>query len=139
VPVLPPPSRTPNQSPKERPKDDPAKGWVKWSIAHEQLAHETRAYAGSFGDHDADAVIPSFVELYDGVVTVSTEDPGLAGSESEARFVRRWPEATCEAHVWMRLDSDAAEYRLHIDLTTAEDGRERWGRSWDRTFRRNLQ
>jgi hypothetical protein len=137
--VLPPPSRTPNQSPKERPKDDPAKGWVKWSIAREQLAHETRASAGSFGDHDADQVIPSFVELYDGVVSVSTEDPGVARSESEARFVLRWREATCEAHVRMRLDSDATEYRVHIDLTTAEGGQERWGRSWDRTFPRDLQ
>jgi predicted acyl esterase len=139
VPVLPPPSATPNQSPKERPKLDPSKGWVKWSVAHEQLAHETRAYAGSFGDHDGQGPIPSLLELYDGVVTVSTNDPGVARSESEARFVLRWEEAVCESHVRMRIDSDAREYRVHIELTTAEDGQERWRRSWDRAFPRDLQ
>jgi hypothetical protein len=140
VPVLAPPSAVPsNQSPKARPKTDPSKGWVKWSIAREQLAHETRAYAGSFGDHEADENIPSFVELYDGTVAVSTRDPGVARSQSEARFVMRWPEATCESYVTMRIESDARDYHVHIELTTSEDGQERWRRKWDRTIPRDHQ
>jgi predicted acyl esterase len=140
VPVLAPPNAVPtNQSPKERPKTDPSKGWVKWSIAHEQLAHETRAYAGSFGDHEADQNMPSFVELYDGMVAVSTQDPGIARSQSEARFVMRWPEATCETHATMKVESDAGHYRVRIELTASEDGQERWRREWDRTIARDHQ
>ena len=115
-----------NRSPKEREKTgDESTGWVKWSVAHEQLKHETRAYAGSFGDYDAHDVVPSYSELYDGVVTVSTDDPGVARSESEARFEMRWPEATCTSHVRMSIASDAKTYRVRIDLTTSEDDQER--------------
>ena len=44
--VAPPNVAEANQSPKERDKPaDESTGWVKWSVAHEQLKHETRAYA----------------------------------------------------------------------------------------------
>ena len=51
-PVLPPPKpESANQSPKERDRsEDESKGWVRWEVSAEQLKHETRAYAGSFGD-----------------------------------------------------------------------------------------
>ena len=114
-------------------------GWVKWSVAHEQLKHETRAHAGSFGDYDARDDVPSFSELYDGVVTVSTDDPGSRGLGREARFEMRWPEATCASHVRMSIASDAKTYRVRIDLTTSEDGEERWSRSWERTIPRDHQ
>jgi len=138
--VLPPPNATPsNQSPKERPKLDPSKGWVRWSVAHEQLAHETRANAGSFGDHESEGTMPSFLELYDGVVTVSTQDPGIARSQSESRFAIRWPEATCESHVFMNVESDARDYRVRIELSASQDGQELWRREWDRKIPRDHQ
>jgi predicted acyl esterase len=140
-PVLPPPNvKEANQSPKERAKPaDETKGWVKWSVTHEQLKHETRASAGSFGDYDENDGVPSFVELYDGVLAVSTEDPGRASANSEAGFVMRWDEAVCESHVTLALQSDADAYRLRIDLTVIEDGQVRWRRDWDRTFPRDHQ
>ena len=140
-PVLPPPDlERANQSPKERDKpDDETKGWVKWSVTHEQLKHETRAAAGSFGDYDAHGDVPSFVELYDGVLGVSTEDPGRAWADAEARFVMRWDEAECASHVVLRLESDADAYRLRIGLTVTEDGQVRWRRDWDRAFPRDHQ
>jgi hypothetical protein len=112
---------------------------VKWSVAHEQLAHETRAYAGSFGDHDADEVVPAFLELYDGMIAVSTRDPGVARSESEARFVLRWPEGTCEAHATMKIESDAKDYRVRIELRASQDGEELWRREWNETIPRDHQ
>ncbi len=111
---------------------------MKWAIEHHQLAHETRASAGSFGDYDAHGDTPSFVELYDGVVAVSTDDPGRAWSDSEARFELRFPEATCSAHVTMRVESDRSDYHVKIHLTVSEDGRELWTRDWDRTIPRDL-
>jgi hypothetical protein len=139
MPEVPPADRAQaNASPKERPKDDPATGWVKWSVEHHQLEHETRATAGSFGDYDADGNTPPFAELYGGVVAVSTDDPGRAWVDGEARFDLRFPEATCSAHVTMRVDSDPTDYRLTIDLTVSEDDRELWTRHWNRSIRRDL-
>ena len=112
-PVLPPPDvEHANRSPKERDKpEDESKGSVRWEVSHEQLKHETRAYAGSFGDYEASEDVPAFAELYDGVVAVSTDDPGTARAHGEARFTLRFPEATCESHVTVKLDSDKEAYR----------------------------
>jgi uncharacterized protein len=140
-PVLPPPKvETANQSPKERAKpDDESKGWVRWEVSHEQLKHETRAYAGSFGDYDAADDIPSFAETYGGVVAVSTDDPGIARAHGEARFTMRFPEATCESYATMRLDSDRDTYRLAIELAVSEGDAVRWTRRWDREIPRDHQ
>jgi uncharacterized protein len=141
TPVLPPPNlASANRSPKERdkPKDE-TKGWVRWEVSHEQLKHETRAYAGSFGDYEAHDAVPSFAEHYGGLVAVSTDDPSLARAESDSRFTIRFPEATCETRAVLSLTSDRSQYRLRIDLTASEDGEERWSRSWDRTFPRDHQ
>ena len=139
-PSLPSPTEVANASAKERPKDDPGRGWVKWSVEHRQLSHETVAVAGSFGDYDADPErdVPSFLELYDGTVRVSTDDPAVSAADAEARFELRFPEATCEAHATVHVESDRHEYRVAIELVTREDGDERWRRRWDRTFPRDL-
>ncbi len=140
VPVLAPPNvREANASPKERPKTDPEKGWVRWSVEHQVLDRHTLAHAGSFGDYEARDDVPSFSELYGGTVSVSTRDPGSAGSVSEAGFVLRFPEATCESHVTIELRSDAGAYHLAIDLTVSEDGVERGRRHWERSIPRDHQ
>ena len=137
-----PPTKTEsaNQSPKERDRsEDESKGWVRWEVSHEQLKHETRAYAGSFGDYEARDDIPPFAELYDGVVAVSTDDPGIARAHAEARFTMRFPEATCESYAIVKLDSDRDTYRLAIELTVSEDDDVLWVRRWDREIPRDHQ
>ena len=39
----------------------------------------------------------------------------------------------------VRVDSDADAYRVSIELIADEDGRERFRRTWERTFPRELQ
>jgi predicted acyl esterase len=139
-PVLPPPNpAAASVSPKERAKDDPSKGWVRWAVAHEALAHATRAEAGSAGDYEAGDGVAAFAERYDGVVRVSIDDPGSASSWSEGRYEIRFREATCAAHAVMTVESDRHEYRVGIDLVVSEDGEERWRRRWDRSMPRDLQ
>jgi hypothetical protein len=139
-PVLPPPNPAgASASAKEARKDDPSTGWVKWAIAHEALAHATRAEAGSAGDYGARDGATAFAERYDGVVRVSLDDPGTASSSSEGWYELRFPEATCAAHAEMTVESDRQAYRVGIDLVVSEDGVERWRRRWDRTFPRDLQ
>ena len=118
---------------------DLEEGWVRWEITHDQLAHETRAYAGSFNDYPADGDVCSFSELYGGHMAVSTADPGESRAEAQGKFVMRFPEATCESHVCMQLTSTSSEYRLRVDLTTRESGEPRWDRTWDLTFPRDHQ
>jgi predicted acyl esterase len=141
APILPAPNvAAASVAPKEKPKpDDPSKGWVKWSIEQDVLKRQTLAHAGSFGDHDAIEDVPAFLELYDGTVSVSTKDPGQAESTSEARFVIRYPEATCESHVTMNVASDRHAYHVSIALTVSESGEERGRRSWERTIPRDHQ
>jgi hypothetical protein len=130
---------TANQSNKERPKtaDDP--GWVRWTIERDQISGETHAHAGSFGDYPASGAVPSYSELYGGTVSVHRDDPGRSRSVSEGRFVVRFPEAECESHARMTIESDAEEYRLQIDLVAREDGAERGRRRWDLRIPRDHQ
>ena len=124
VPVLPPPSATPNQSPKERPKLDPSKGWVKWSIEREQLAHETRAHAGSFGDHEADDTIPSFLELY-GRGDHRVDGRSRRGPERERGAVR---DALAGGHLRIPGHDAPRQRRARIPgAHRADDGRGRGG------------
>jgi len=51
----------------------------------------------------------------------------------------RWPEATCESHVTMSIESDAHDYRVRIELTAGQDGQELGRRSWDETIPRDHQ
>ncbi|MEP7060152.1 MAG: CocE/NonD family hydrolase [Actinomycetota bacterium] len=137
VPVLAPPQRPQGSAEPE----DPDKGWVLWRIEEDILKKERRAWAGSFNDNEADAAagLPSFSDLYRGVVGVSTKDPGRAYSDAEATFEVRWPEATCATHTEVKIESDRTSYRVKVELVATENGEERWRRSWDRTFDRDLQ
>ena len=137
--LAPPRPETANQSNKERPKtaDDP--GWVRWTIERDQISGETHAHAGSFGDYPASGAVPSYSELYGGTVSVHRDDPGRSRSVSEGRFVVRFPEAECESHARMTIESDAEEYRIQIELVAREDGAERGHRRWDLRIPRDHQ
>ncbi|MEA2550988.1 MAG: hypothetical protein QOE25_757, partial [Actinomycetota bacterium] len=78
-------------------------------------------------------------DLYRGVVSVSSVDPGRASADAEATFETRWPEATCATRTELKIESDRTGYRVHAELIASENGEERWRRSWDRTFPRDLQ
>ena len=75
---------------------------------------------------------------YDGVVSVSTVDPGKAVARGEAEFEIRWPEATVVSRTDVVIESDADAYRTTIDLVVHEDGEERFRRRWERSIPRDL-
>jgi uncharacterized protein len=139
-PILEVPALAPAQRPQESTEpDDPEKGWVLWRIEDDVLKQERRAWAGSFTDNSAEGELPAFSDLYRGVVAVSTVDPGRAYADGEATFEVRWPEGTCATHTDVRIESDRTSYQVHAELIASENGEERWRRSWDRTFPRDLQ
>lgn len=132
-PVLPPPHR----SDPDEDDDDPVAG-VRWSVAHDVLRRVTSANAGSTFEEEPVEHVPSMHSHYDGVVSVSTIDPGKASAHGEAAFEIRWPEATVNSRADVVIESDAEAYRATIDLVVHEDGEERFRRRWERTIPRDL-
>jgi hypothetical protein len=132
-PVLPPPFLDGS----EDGDDDPGDG-VRWSITREALTRTTSANAGSTFEEEAVEHVPWMHSHYDGVVSVSTIDPGKASAHGEAAFEIRWPEATVNSRADVVIDSDAESYHATIDLVVHEDGEERFRRRWERTIPRDL-
>jgi uncharacterized protein len=144
LPVLDGPSpvtEVPDLVPSTEPRRDLHKqggdGW--WRREIERADEELRAETGYGGDYPGGDHGPAFLERYEGVVGVSTEDPGRAFAEGEADYEIRYPEATVRAFTRVRVDSDRDAYRVAIDLLTHDDGAERHRRHWNRTIPRDLQ
>ena len=97
------------------------------------------ARTGYGGRTKADEDTFAYRDRYEGVVGVSPDDPGVAFAEGEGEFEIAFPEATVRTASRVRLDSDAETYRLSIELTAFEDGRERFRKRWERTIPRELQ
>ena len=130
-PVLPPPFLDDEED------EDPGDG-VRWSFTHEALTRITSANAGSTFEEEPVGHVPSMHSHYDGVVSVSTIDPGKASAHGEAAFEIRWPEATVNSRADVLIESDAEAYHATIDLVVHEDGEERFRRRWERTIPRDL-
>jgi uncharacterized protein len=134
-PVLPPPDT--DEAEDDAPAGDAPDG-VRWSITHEALTRVTSANAGSTFNEEAIGHVPWMRSHYDGVVSVSTDDPGKAAARAEAEFEMRWPEATVISRADVAIESDAKDYRATIDLAVYEDGEERFRKRWERSIPRDL-
>jgi hypothetical protein len=132
-PVLPPPTRDEGGS-----GDDGDDEVVRWSITHEALTRITSANAGSTFDEAADGHLPWMHSHYDGVVSVSTIDPGKAAAVGEAEFEMRWPQATVVSRADVTIRSDADAFHTTIEVAVHDDGRERFRRRWERAIPRDL-
>jgi len=134
TPVFPPSTR-----PQVDPRENTEEGWSEWRVTDDVVARRTMAtarYGGTTppGDHT-----PSTSSVYGGTVWVSQVDPAIAGSDAVSDLTLRFPEATCRSVATSTVRSDAAAYRLAIEVVVSEDGEERWRRSWERTFPRDGQ
>ena len=134
-PVFAPPQRDTHAEP---PGDTP-EGVLVWRIEHDVLGRETRAVTETSGWTEADGDAPRMYERYAGVTAVSTTDPGVARAEGSTELVIEWPEATVSATSRCTVRSDRDTYDLEIHLSVAEDGRERWTRTWSRRIPRDHQ
>jgi hypothetical protein len=97
------------------------------------------ARTGYGGTSVADGDVPAYRDRYEGTVGASITDPGVAFSDGEGEFEIAFPEATVRTQSRLRIDSSAEEYRVSIELTAYEDGKERFSKRWDRTFPRDGQ
>lgn len=77
--------------------------------------------------------------MYGGTVAVSTDDPGRAWVDSSAAYELRFPQATVRSTSRLRIDSDAATYRVRVEVDAGEGDEIRWSRRWERRIPRMLQ
>ena len=111
--------------------------WWRWEVERDAGMHVARTGYG--GASPAEDGSPAYRDRYEGVVGVSPDDPGVAFAEGEGEFEIGFPESTVRTASRVRVDSDAETYRVSIELTAEEDGRERFRRRWEREFPRELQ
>lgn len=114
-------------------------GWSRWEVTEDVLGRERRVTVGYGGTSRPVDDRPAATSRYDGVVRVSTEDPGVASAEGEASYEIRYPEATCGAGTTVVVRSDRDAYDVRIEAWATEDGAERWRRTWGRRIPRDLQ
>ena len=141
LPVLagPPPDPAPRLAflpPPELRADDPS---VTWTVTRGDGSGSSVARTGYGAPSPSSDGAPAMDARCEGEVGVQLDDPGNAWVDASARYEVAFPEATVAAMASWRIRSDAATYRVHLDLATTEDGEPRWSRSWDRTFPRDLQ
>jgi hypothetical protein len=137
APIAEAPALVPSNVAQSDPKEQGEGAW--WRREINEVDGELRAETGYGGDYPAGEQAPSFRERYEGVVGVSTADPGRAFAEGEAELEIRYPEATVRSFTRLRVNSDRDAYRLVIELVVDEDGNERRRRRWERTIPRDLQ
>ena len=124
---------------RQRSTDSDDDGWWRWDVERDPTTGMQVARTGYGGRTKADEDTFAYRDRYEGVVGVSPDDPGVAFAEGEGEFEIVFPEATVRTASRVRLDSDAETYRLSIELTAFEDGRERFRKRWERTIPRELQ
>ncbi len=141
APILEPPTLPPPRAPRdeEAASRGSPPGEVEWRIEHDVLGRETRAIYRYGGTSEADEVAPALEQRYEGVVGVSTEDPGRAWVDASASYELGWTEATVRTRAHTRIDSDAEAYRVRIELRADRDGDARWSRTFERRIPRRLQ
>ena len=137
APIAEAPALVPSNAPQRDPKEQGEGAW--WRREIKEGEGELRAETGYGGDYPAREQAPPFRERYEGVVGVSTADPGRAFADGQAEFEIRYPEATVRSFTRLWVDSDRDAYRLVIELNVEEDGHERCRRRWERTIPRDLQ
>jgi uncharacterized protein len=98
--------------------DDPQPP-VVWRIEHDVLGRETRAVTRHGADYDGHEGA-RVEERYDGLVAVSTADPGSARAEATASYRIGWPQATVRTEARLDLRSNADAYHVVVDVVAEE-------------------
>jgi hypothetical protein len=136
-PVTEPPMLHPSTDRQHDPEIQGDDGWWRREIHDE--GNERRAMTGYGADSHGGEHGPPLSERYEGVVGVSTVDPGRAFADGEAAYEIHYPEAAVRSFTHVRVESDRDAYHIAIDLVTHDGDEERHRRRWERTIPRDLQ
>jgi len=108
-----------------------------WRSEHDVVGGETRFVI----DHGAETTLRSGTRIRErtwGTVAVNAADPARAWADARARFDLSFPEAQVASEAHVRVDTDAVNQVVTIELVVSEAGVERWRRRWQRRSPRGL-
>ncbi len=122
----------------------PADPDVHWRIARDVLTAEVTCETG-YGSAGPLPEFGAYADRYEGVIGVgdaTTADMPAASTRAWATARTRceldFPEGRCAVEGHLRVDADASDYHLAIDLQATLDGQPFGARHWRRTVARHL-
>jgi hypothetical protein len=133
-PIAPPPVF----QPPPEPYAEAERSKVVWKLEHDVLARERRTVV----DYPGGAYEMGGFKMSDdfgGIVTVSTEDPGVGSVVSRSNYTIHFPEVSVSADSRLRLTSNATTYRVEVELDVDENGERKFSKMWKREIPRHLQ
>ena len=114
-------------------------GWWRWEVEEDPDAEAAIARTGYGTAATGGGLSDTYRDTYEGVVGVSRADPGIAFADGESTFAISWAETSVRTEAHVRIDSDAINYRVGIDLEVEENGVSIARKHWDQVFPRDLQ
>ena len=77
-------------------------------------------------------------DRYEGYATMPVDDQAHASAGGVVRFEIDWPEVSVAVESRLRIQSDATEFSVEIELDALESGEVVAERRWSRRFARQL-
>ncbi len=110
---------------------------LTWSVGHDVLSrvtHVATRYGGTYDVRHGGRM----TDHYEGLATMPLTDPMLASASGTVRFAIVWPEVSVTVESRLRVDSNADEYRVDIELDAYESDELVAERRWSHRFPRLL-
>jgi len=136
LPVLPPGGEgTPEFVAGQKPVREPAD--TTWEIRRDVLKRVTTAVTGYGSTFDVRHG-GRMSDRYEGYATMPVDDQAHASAGGVVRFEIEWPAASVAVESRLRVQSDATEFSVEIELDALESGEIVAERRWSRRFPRQL-
>ena len=124
--------------PPPEPYAPPERSKAVWRFEHDVLAREKRQVV-DYGSGEYEMNGFKMSDVFEGSITVSTEDPARSHLEAHSNYTVHFPEVSASADARLRIESDATTYRVRVELDVDEDGERLASKTWERDIPRNLQ
>jgi hypothetical protein len=111
------------------------------TIERNAVGRQTRVVT-AYGNRYAGPFDARIEESYEGLVGVSTENPGRAWASARTRYAIEWPETSVSTEAHLRFRSTASTYHVVVEVVASEDAPDGIGwveRRFERTIPRRLQ
>jgi uncharacterized protein len=108
-----------------------------WSVGHD-VPHRVTNVATRYGGTYDVRYGGRMTDFYDGLATMPLADPMLASAGGTVRFAIEWPDVSVAVESRLRVESNADEYCVDIELDAYESDELVAERRWSRRFPRHL-
>jgi hypothetical protein len=110
---------------------------TRWSVTQDVLARVTTCRS-SYGSRGTLPDGGQYAEQYDGEVGVPVRDPAAAWASGTTRYELDWADDQCHVEARFRVQSDAANFNVTIELDATHNGVPLRQRRWSQAVPRHL-